>query len=212
MRLRRLYRRTKTRAGFTLAEMGIVMGAMGLILGGLWASGSLTRGSQQNNDGYNQLQTVLQNTYTLYQGRNFSSLCVAKTDVTSAMITAGVIPSWAVSSGGTLAWQPWSAAAGSFKFWGCSNGTTTVFRLSFYNVPASGCIPLIMQATSCLGGQSGCPVQITTGGTVLPSVNAGPGLGASWGMTPSLAASAALCGANVANSMTQNSVEFDYSL
>jgi prepilin-type N-terminal cleavage/methylation domain-containing protein len=142
----------KSRKGFTLTELAVVLGVVGVIIGAIWAAGSHVQQSNNANQGIEELQTTAQNVLALMQGRTFA----AAGDVTTNMITANVIPSWALISA-TQVSTPWG-----FNVTGGNNIQLKVFaeipgggktashvRISFYGVPNDGCIALISQATSC---------------------------------------------------------------
>ena len=215
--------------GYTLTELSIVMVVAGIVLAAVWTSGGGVKNSQRNNDALTELQTVVQNILAVMQGQTFTAIPIL-TDATVAQIAAGSIPS--VYQSGGLAINPWRGG-GSFVVWENPIATPSgIFRISFYDVSQSGCISLLLQATSCQGGQSGCPTQVGTGGFKAPFAAPAPGntcnvdqtncptavapiivAGTGWtGMT--VAAASALCSAavNTYPAGANNSVEFDYSL
>jgi prepilin-type N-terminal cleavage/methylation domain-containing protein len=191
--------------GFTLTEIAIVLGVIGLVLGAIWVAVGSVQEGQKINQALQELQTVSQGVISLQNGRAFTA--APDTDITSAMIAANAIPSWAVISP-TAAGNPWLSEAGGLIVY--SGGNLNVFRVSFAEIPNDACIALATQATSCQYGQSGCPMEIVYAANGA-DVYVPPG--ATWqGFNPTIAQNN-ICAHNAAPAPgAANSIEFDYSL
>jgi type II secretory pathway pseudopilin PulG len=201
-----------------LGELAIVLGVIGLILGAIWTATQSVSNRNAANQAAQELQTVSLNMLTLYQNRALPPpACAGGSDITANAISAGTVPSNYVLSGGggcSSGAHAWSSTVHSFVIY--SVGST--FRLAFYNIPESGCISLLLQATSCDPTQSGCPQTVYTGGSygLLPAPNKNSAIGTgppmTWaGLTPAVATT--LCSHNAApNAGGANSVEFDFHL
>jgi prepilin-type N-terminal cleavage/methylation domain-containing protein len=197
----------KTRRGFSLTELAIVMGVVGMITGGIWWASSNAQELQRDNAGVSEMQETAQNIITMMSGRTINAcpgdLDAAGGGITSCMIAAQAIPSNDTYLGSKkLASNPWLPKAG-FKIYKMSAKT---FRLSFYGLSYKGCIALLTQMTACQNNQQGCPtnVIVQSGGvSQLPDATSG------WALTMTSAKAQALCGSNTT---AANSTEFDFSL
>jgi prepilin-type N-terminal cleavage/methylation domain-containing protein len=202
------YATNKDRRGFTLLELALVMGVIGVVIGAIWYAVGNTREAQKENDAVFELQSTATNILTLMQGRSYPGQATITTD----MINAKVIPSNFVDADGVDADNPWAGAGGFMVYGNPDNKANEIrrVRLSFYNVPYSGCLALLLQGTTCQAGQSGCPADVFANYTAGSPV-ASPDANAGWaiGMTPNIAAT--MCAFNNAH-QTTNSVEFDFSL
>jgi prepilin-type N-terminal cleavage/methylation domain-containing protein len=197
---------------FTLTELAIVLGVIGLILSAIWVAAGTVSEKNRINQAFQELQAISQNILTLDQNRPFA---VAGND-NAAMIATGAIPNWAISLPATII-HPWSPAPGLIVYASAVSANpqysiaNRVFRVSFYNVPTDGCIALLMQGTGCDPSQTGCPVAVYTAGTnATPSAHNQIPAGAplSWQAFDPMAAQT-LCNFNAP---AANSVEFDFSL
>lgn len=221
------------RRGFTLTEIAIVLGVVGIIVGGIWAAADNVSETRKENDAVAELQTIVHNMYNLYGGRSTPSCTPSgpngSADITPCLLSAQVIPSAyadAVTAGTAI--NPWSgfgttyfSGGGGVSVFGAQSGSVTgpaQFRVSFYDVSYGGCVALINQATSCQFGEAECPFHVITAyqnGSCYPTPTgcsaAAPTTYGSWSiMTPAIVAT--LCGDNNYSGTTPSSVEFDYSL
>ena len=199
--------------GFTLTELAIAMGVIGMVIGAIWWASSNAREAQKSSDAVAEVQTVTQNILSLMGGQSFGG--AARTDITASMITAQAVPTIYVDSATpTTIDHAWSL--GNFVIWSMSPKT---FRISLYNVSYRGCVNLLSQLTACQSGQVGCPSAVYTKGTfaVAPTLSCVPGncsgtVNAARGwQVLGLANATTLCAGNNYDGGT-NSVEFDYGL
>ena len=208
------------RRGFTLTELAIVMGVMGVILSAIWWAAGNAGEAQRDNAGVTELQTVSQNILSLMQGQTFvTTACDSggafPCPITKGMIKAQAIPSTYIDTvTPTTADSPWSAK--NFMVYAGAGGDSKIFRLSFFQVTQKGCLILLLQGTTCQVGQVGCPTKVwtnnpvgggTTGSSAVPSAT---GTGWQTALGPTLANT--MCAANNYAGAGNNSVEFDYSL
>lgn len=189
------------------------MGIAGIIIGAIWWAASSARESQKENDAFNELQTVAQNINTILAGRTVPG--PTPNDITANMITAQAIPSTYIDAAHpTYADNPWSPGTTfttpwtGFHIWYINSKT---FRVSFYAVRnRSGCLSLLLKATSCQFGQMDCPINAVVANgaqSLAPPVNSSTG----WATVMTVPAAQTLCGFN-SYTGGSNSVEFDYSL
>jgi prepilin-type N-terminal cleavage/methylation domain-containing protein len=213
--------------GFSLTELAIVLGVVGLIVSAIWFAAGNASELQKENNAVSEMQSIVQNINNVMAGQSFSGNSL--TDITSSMITAQNIPNGFVDvQNNTTADNPWSLGStvgGSYtglKVW--SNPQAPVgktFRISFYEPTYKGCMALLLQGTSCQAGLLGCPIEVWTGGkgkanptsSCSPNQTACPG--SSLGSQPpgwqsmGVNVASTMC---AANSLSSGSVEFDYSL
>jgi len=206
------------KGGFTLTELAIVLGVAGIILAGIWIASSSVNQAKAVNQAVQAYQAVSQNIFNLQQNRPFTG--GAQNNITGSLISSSAIPGWLVTDA-THAMNPWDA--NGFVVWadpmrGGAGTGTRVFRISFYDIPASACISILTQAINCDVNQAVCPTWIYTAGspTALPtwSMQAPTAANGGWqgSFDPSTAATA--CGNNAAYPAAgaANSVEFDFQL
>jgi prepilin-type N-terminal cleavage/methylation domain-containing protein len=188
------------RNGFSLVEISIVMGVMGLLLAGIWTL--LQVGGEQSKENQAQLQlkaiagamsSVLQSGYSSANG----------TDITATMITRGVIPG-PLQSSPTTATHPWG---GNFVLTWLSS-IPRKYRASFFGVTKQqGCVSLLMKGTAyCLLSDPGCPIAVqTAAGSVVGSTLS------LYGNAMTFTQAQTLCNFNVyPGTSANNSVEFDF--
>ncbi len=223
-------KRCDRRRGFTLTELAIVLGIIGVIASAVWYAGSNASELQKENNAVSELQNVALNINNIMAGQQFTQ--AGDTDVTSDMIKkySAIPTSWANAKTGTTADNPWNvgsvASSTGFVVWANpSNANTRQYRLSFYNTTYKGCMALLLQGTSCQFGQVGCPTEVYTNLPNGPTVNGndfcqpGPPFpnGNCYGAASSapgwqsmtVTVASEMCGDNATNG---GSVEFDFSL
>jgi len=194
--------------GFTLTEIAIVLGVIGLIVGGVWFVAGMVRENARISQAVNQMNLVGQNMTSMLQG-GYNPGLGAGTDITASMISSQAIPSWATSPSAptTQAVHPWNegttATTGYHLFWMNSNPRT--YRMSFYQVTRTGCVGLITQATGCTPGQPGCPIDVFVAQSAGTAISLTPPASA---LTTNQIQG--LCAQNNYSGGT-NSVEFDFT-
>jgi prepilin-type N-terminal cleavage/methylation domain-containing protein len=161
--------------GFSLVEIAVVLGVVGIILGAIWVAAVSVSKKETVNQATQELQTIEQNMVTLYQNRSFPSACGGGTDMTDAAVKADIIPSqftYPSLAPCTKAGQPWHISAGGLTI---NTVSATSYSISFSDIPVDGCAALLLEATSCDPIQAGCPIAIAkVGSSSNISPNAGP--------------------------------------
>lgn len=155
------FRRSARRAGFTMSELAVVLGVVGLLLAGLWGASRSVYRSQRVSQTAQQLTQIVEGVRTAY----ISTTKIKDVDiygiaaVTKSLINAGVFPQEMVSNANvpTLV-NLWG---GSFSFSVSGDGAS--FSFSLDGVPKDACGDLLMR----LGGDSRDPglTFLAAGGT-----------------------------------------------
>ena len=189
--------------GFTLTEIAIVLGIIGLILGAIWVAASSVYANQKVSKAITAQLQIAQGIRALY-GNSANTGSAAFTDITTNMCSAGVFPTDMVVACGTTA-----ATVAISDPWinGVAGGTTVKilaedisaagaddgFAIAFPSVPTSACISLLsgLGQGGIFGGvaaPAASPVVATAALLALPA-------------TPVAASAAAVCGAAATNTV-----------
>jgi len=138
--------RRQRRRGFTLTEIAIVLGIVGLILGAIWVAAAAVYNNLRTSHANTQILQTAQALRTLYATQN----TITAGDQRQAAITAGAVPSDMVNlnvAPPTLI-NPWG---GNMWIEGANNSVG--FEIQMNHVPQAACINLV----STIGGVSRDP-------------------------------------------------------
>ena len=121
--------------GFTLTEIVIVLGIIGMILGATWVAGSSVYASQRMGHAQTAIMQIAQSIRSLYATSN-----TAAGLTTANLIAAGAVPSDWIDTAGTGMISPFTG------------GTTTVqpttdglgFVITMTNAPQAACVGLML--------------------------------------------------------------------
>lgn len=130
------------RRGFTLTEIAIVLGIIGLILGAIWAAASAVYNNLRTSRAQQEILTVAQNIRAMYATQS----TVDSAATTDTYISAGVFPSDATveTSSGKSVKNPWG---GNFDIIASSSDNYTSFIVTMEGVPVNACITLATSTT-----------------------------------------------------------------
>ena len=190
--------------GFTLTEIAIVLGIMGLILGAIWTAAASVYQNQRITHANTAVVQIVQSVRTLM---STSSQVGTAGDITGSMVSAGVIPTDLVSGG--AATGPW---AGSTLKILTNLLSDTAFTVELNKVPKAACIALL----TTLGGTSRDQGLSAEGSTT--AVAAVPIAAGTAGTALALATSQVANDVTAANattacsSATANLLQFEYTL
>lgn len=135
----------QARKGFTLTEVAIVLGIMGLILGAIWVAASSVYANQRVSKANTELMTIAQNIRSTFATQAQVDTA-ASTDITTSLIRAGVFPTDAINGGNpntaTSVLSPWNL--GTIVVYSMTVNTTgDAFEIQFRNIPQAACISLL---------------------------------------------------------------------
>ncbi|MER2520096.1 MAG: type 4 pilus major pilin [Bdellovibrionales bacterium] len=159
------------RRGFTLTEIAIVLGIIGLILGAIWAAASAVYNNMRSSRAQQEILTVAQNIRAMYATQ--SALDTSATNDT--YISAGVFPSDSTvedaaggGASGKVAKNPW----GGNLIVQANSGDSSQFDVIMEYVPQNACITL---ATSTTGtGRDSGLVNMKVENTTIGSSSGSP--------------------------------------
>jgi prepilin-type N-terminal cleavage/methylation domain-containing protein len=127
--------------GFTLTEIAIVLGIIGVILGAIWVAASAVYNNMRISAANRELLQIVQGVRALYA----TSSTVDPNGVTLTYIKAGVIPADALDTGiastAGAAFDPWNGALdiGPAQ----QNSPDDSFQVTFAGLPSNACISML---------------------------------------------------------------------
>jgi prepilin-type N-terminal cleavage/methylation domain-containing protein len=124
--------------GFTLTEIAIVLGIIGLILGAIWVAAASVYNAQRLNHANQATLQIAQGVRALY-ATSSSTGYATSFDMTSALITANAVPNDLVASGGTTLTGPFPGGATGIIATSDGNGFVVVMS----GVPKAACISVL---------------------------------------------------------------------
>src|SRR5271170_8075843 len=97
----------ETSRGFTLTEIAIVLGIIGLILGAIWVAAGSVYSNLRVSQAATETLIIVENFKSLYGG-NRNGQAPNGTDITAMAISAGLLPADMIQTGNTTyAMGPW---------------------------------------------------------------------------------------------------------
>lgn len=195
---------TKSRKkGFTLTEIAIVLGIIGLILGAIWTAASSVYANQKATKATTEVLSILQGVRTLYASQSVTG-DVDGTSETATYFTAGAFPSDMGTTAATLV-NPWGGTVGVISGTYTTTGDSII--MEFSKVSNAGCANLI-SATAGASRDSGVVYANATGTTKIGAALTitGGGLMGSTPATVTPTAAAGVC------TNTSNFVQLGFKL
>jgi len=193
----------KTKRGFTLTEIAIVLGIIGLILGAIWVAAAAVYNNMRVSSVNRQLLQITQAVRSLYAtsnavdpGADMVAMGTATQVGTPTYLRAGVFPTDALNTGApgtaTRAVDPWN---GNIVVHSATNTTANdSFFVAFDSLPTQGCIDLLTAST----GTGRDPGMYGAGGSVGGALPAGPAYTLVDGTAMPASTAAAECATTVA--------------
>ncbi len=144
--------------GFTLTELAIVLGIIGLILGAIWVAASAVYGNMRVSRATTELLVVAQAVRSAFASSNTTG-SGGGVDMTPSMIRAGVFPTNALDTGlpstATMAVAPWAQSRINVYSATSPGGVAgDSYQIAFGAIPQSACISLVTSNTGA-GRDSG---------------------------------------------------------
>ncbi len=128
--------RRQSKKGFTLTEIAIVLGIMGLVLGAIWVAASGVYNNLRVNNATTAVMQIAQGVRALY-ATSATTGYTSVTNMTSSLITAHAVPNNLVN--GTVLAGPFPGGATAIYATSDGNG----FVVSMSNVSQANCIALL---------------------------------------------------------------------
>jgi prepilin-type N-terminal cleavage/methylation domain-containing protein len=141
--------RNQTERGFTMVELAIVLGVIGIVLGGIWAFSNSARQSARVEQSIGQLAIVTNNIRSYY----LSLPNIVTGDVTATLAGRNVFPREMLRPSTSFVDHPWgparpngtALAAGGV---GVSGTNNYYFILTYRGLNTESCIAFATRATS----------------------------------------------------------------
>jgi prepilin-type N-terminal cleavage/methylation domain-containing protein len=172
--------RENRKRGFTLTEIAIVLGIIGLILGAIWVAAAAVYTNLRTSKTSTELLDILQNVRSMYAtagvvdataNMTLANPPTAQSGGGLTYVQAGVFPADMIDSTGTIVQNPWNG--GAVVTAATTSVTNDSVTITMDGVPTGACINLVMSNSGT--GRDPDLQQILTGpvGTVPTSVMAG---------------------------------------
>ncbi len=124
-----------TRRGFTLTEIAIVLGIIGLILGAIWVASGSVYSNLRVSQAATETLMIVENFKSLYGG-NRNGQAPNGTDITAMAISAGLLPADMIQTGNTTyALGPWGGSQVNIY----SASVWDAVTVAFWNIDQSTC-------------------------------------------------------------------------
>ena len=138
-----------SKQGFTLTEIAIVLGIIGLILGAIWVAAASVYSNLRVSKGVNQVLAIAQSTRALY-ATSPTTGDAAGTNETASFISAGVFPADMINGGATV--NPFNGTV--MVTTQTNNVAGDAFGIEYNSVPTAACISMLT-STGGVGRDSG---------------------------------------------------------
>ena len=167
--------------GFTLMEMAVALGVVGLVSAGIWVAAASVHQKKNVLEATQQIFTIVQNTRQLYKGQ--TNFAPAATTLTATLLNTGVFPSNMVTAG--IPHNPWGTTAvgidipgagltvaSGFGYGGAVCApvvATNVLTVVYWNLPGSAAINVL---SNFIGNNAGTEVLCVYCDGMAPAVTA----------------------------------------
>jgi prepilin-type N-terminal cleavage/methylation domain-containing protein len=185
---------TRRRRGFTLTEIAIVLGIMGLILGAIWVAASSVYTNMRVSTTTRDVISMSQGIRNLYANQGVMDGGLAGPPYTS-LINTGVVPNDITTTAGSLV----DAWGGTVTFTPATTISTAgdSFVIDLAGVPESGCVGLLTDSST---KSTGSGITGLAAGTTLYSKGLAD-VGSTTSYTATTAVGSTACGAGAGASV-----------
>jgi prepilin-type N-terminal cleavage/methylation domain-containing protein len=153
------HRLKQRQAGFTLTEIAIVLGIVGIILGAVWVAAKSVFDANKANQAAQDIITIASNIHATYLAANSFTGPITMTQ----WIAAGVVPSDLITSASSAS-NAWN---GAVTITASPSGNNRAFRITYKGTPADACFRIASQLVNL--GTNDAPFDfITNGGNPIP--------------------------------------------
>ena len=193
------YQHQTSRAGFTLTEIAIVLGVVGLIIGAIWTAAKSVFDANKATQAIEDITTIASNVRATYLAAN--SFAATGDQTTTLMNAGGIFPSdLLVGNPATSVKNAWN---GAVKITFNLSGNNRVFRISYFGTSEDACFRIVSQLANL--GTSDAPINlITNSGNTVAIPNTGANVG--------LSSTAINNACRLNNGSAAASTEFDYTI
>jgi len=148
-----LRRASREERGFTLTEIAIVLGIIGLILGAIWAAASAVYSNIKVSDAERGITSTAQAVRSMFAASNSTGAAGAGTIIT----TPGMLPIEWTTNGAVPAYgNPWAPSnIGTFGFVLGDSGHLSDFAIELDGISGAGCAALLNYYNSAASGVNG---------------------------------------------------------
>jgi len=169
-----------TRRGFSLLELSIVLGVVGIALGGVWAAVASSRTNMMANQLEQQTSLFVSNVRSYYSGRALPTTAMVAADFTPLMAAANAYPGdMCNTTCATSTFAPFNAFGGTANSSIPSVGSAPYgeFQIIYSRVPKKACISFgsSLSANAPDSGltyfQVGSTTAVTSFPVTLPTLN-----------------------------------------
>ena len=181
-----MFLKKQARRGFTLTEIAIVLGIMGLILGAIWVAAAAVYTNMRVNTGAREILALLQGTRSVYSTSSLTGEVGNPVEITTQLVNAGVFTKEMLA--GAITVNPWNvgAVANTIKVWSSHlSADGDAITVTFLALPQAACIALF----TALAGNNADPglAFVNNAGTGAVGAKAPP-VSATWANTTGCAA------------------------
>ena len=142
----------RTRTAFTLVELAIVLGVIGLILGGVWQAYASLQDRMKVNKAIQQLQFITTNMRSLYAEVGQTNLAPGNlSDQTARLVRARIFPQDMIVPGQPYPQGPWGGVVIQFNSNAPDADQARTYQVSFHDVvnPAAVTINSTTRTVPC---------------------------------------------------------------